>query len=53
MATENAAQEHTVTEEEEVIVRNWQSFGANSDGSYHSPDDELGHLLQKRGLRKV
>jgi hypothetical protein len=53
MPTENATQEHTVTEEEEVIVRNWQSFGANSDGSYHSSDDELGHLLQKRGLRKV
>jgi hypothetical protein len=44
-APENIAQEHTTTEEEEAIVRNWLSDGASSDASYHSPDDELDHLL--------
>jgi hypothetical protein len=53
MAKENVAQEHTTTEEEETIVRNWQSDGIGSDGSYHSPEDELGHLLQNKGLGKV
>jgi hypothetical protein len=52
MATENVAQEHTATEEEEAIVRNWQSDGANSDESYHSPEDELSHLLPKRRAQK-
>jgi hypothetical protein len=59
MMMENVPQEHTTTEEEEAIMRNWQSDGASSDGSYHSPDgsyhspeDELGHLLSKRGARK-
>jgi hypothetical protein len=52
MVTENVAQEHTTTEEDEAIVRNWQSDGTGSDGSYHSPEDELGHLLQKRGAQK-
>jgi hypothetical protein len=56
MATENAAQEHT----EEAIVMNWQSDDSNSDGSknngsprlWHSPEDELGHLLDKRRAQK-
>jgi hypothetical protein len=52
MTTENAAQEHIVAEEEEVIVKNWQSDDCSSDGSYHSPEDELGHLLEKRGDQK-
>jgi hypothetical protein len=52
MATENVTQEHTATEEEEVIVRNWQSDGTNSDGSCHSPEDKLGHLLEKKGAQK-
>jgi hypothetical protein len=52
MMMENAAQEHTAIEEEETIVRNKQSDGASSDGSYHSPEDKLDHLLQKRGAQK-
>jgi hypothetical protein len=44
-APKNAAQEHTMTEEEEAIVRNWQSNESSSVGSYHSPDDELSQLL--------
>jgi hypothetical protein len=40
-------------EEEEVIMKNWQSYGSGSDGSYHSPKDELSHLLEKRGPQKV
>jgi hypothetical protein len=51
-ATENVAQEHTATEAEETIVRNWHSDGASSDGSYHSTEDGLGHLLQNRGTQK-
>jgi hypothetical protein len=35
MATENVAQEHIAIEEEEAIVRNWQSDGTSSDGPYH------------------
>jgi hypothetical protein len=53
MAMEKVAQEHNVTEDEEAIVRNWQSDGVSSDGSYHNPKDEFGHLLHKRGLKKV
>jgi hypothetical protein len=45
MVMENAAQEHIVAEEEEVIMKNWQSDGCSSDRSYHSSEDELGHLL--------
>jgi hypothetical protein len=45
MLTENAAKEHTMVEEEEAIMKNLQSNGSGSDGSYHSPEDELGHLL--------
>jgi hypothetical protein len=63
MVTDNAAQEHIAVEEEEVIVMNSQSIDSNSDGSknigsprlWHSPDDKLNHLLEKRGggLKKV
>jgi hypothetical protein len=52
MSTENAAQGHTTFEEDETIMKNLQSDGSGSDGSYHSPEDELGHLLQKRGAQK-
>jgi hypothetical protein len=52
MVMENAAQEHTTAEEEEDIVKNWQSDGSSFDGSYHSPEDELGHLLEKMGAWK-
>jgi hypothetical protein len=60
MATKNAAQEHTAAEQEEAIVMNWWSDGSNSDGSknngsprlWHSPEDELGHLLEKSGGSK-
>jgi hypothetical protein len=54
MLTENAAQGHTTVEEEEAITKNLQLGGSGSShGSYHSPEDELSHLLEKRGLRKV
>jgi hypothetical protein len=33
MSPENAAQGHTMVEEEEAIMKNWQS---HSSGSYHS-----------------
>jgi hypothetical protein len=57
MATKKATQEYTTVEEEEVIVMNSQSIDSNSDGSknigsprlWHSPDDKLNHLLEKRG----
>jgi hypothetical protein len=52
MSTENAAQGHTTFEEDEAIMKNLQSDGSGSDGSYHSPEDELSHLLQKRGAQK-
>jgi hypothetical protein len=52
MVMENMAQGHTTVEEEEVIMKNWQSDGSGSDGSYHSPEDELSHLLEKRGAQK-
>jgi hypothetical protein len=47
MSMENAAQGHTTVEdEEEAVMKNLQSGGSgSSSGSYHSPDDELGHLL--------
>jgi hypothetical protein len=50
MLMENAAQGHPTVEEEEAITENWQS---DDSGSYHSPEDELGHLLEKTGLKKV
>jgi hypothetical protein len=56
MSTKNAAQGHTTVEEAEAIMKNWQSDGSDSDGSYHSPKNELNHLLEKRGgggLKKV
>jgi hypothetical protein len=52
MSMENAAQGHSMVEEEEAIIKNLQSDGSGSDGSYHSPEDELGHLLEKRGAWK-
>jgi hypothetical protein len=33
-------------------MKNLQSNGSGSDGSYHSSEDELDHLLQKRGAQK-
>jgi hypothetical protein len=59
MATENAAQGHTTIDEEEVTVEiNWQfgdsnNNGSNNSRSYVNLEDELGYLLQKRGLKKV
>jgi hypothetical protein len=59
MAMENAAERHTTADEEEVVVAmNWQSDdsdnnGSNNSGFYENPEDELGYLLQKRGLEKV
>jgi hypothetical protein len=59
MAIENAAERHTTANEEEAAVAmNWQSGnsdnnGSNNSGSYENPEDELGYLLQKRGLEKV
>jgi hypothetical protein len=50
MTTENVAQGYTTVEE--AIMKNWQSDGSSSDGSYHSPEDELGDLLEKRGAQK-
>jgi hypothetical protein len=52
MAMENVSQGHTTVQKEEAIIKNWQSDGSGSDGSYHIPEDELGHLLEKRGTRK-
>jgi hypothetical protein len=50
---ENGAKEHTTVEEEEAIMKNLQSGGSgSSDGSYHSPEDELGHLLEKQRAQK-
>jgi hypothetical protein len=51
MVTENAAERHTTTDEEEAVVAmNWQSGdsdnnGSDNSGSHENPDDELGHLL--------
>jgi hypothetical protein len=59
MATENAAQGHTTIDEEETTVAmNCQSDDFNNNrsdnsGSYESPEDELGYLLQKRGGSKM
>jgi hypothetical protein len=49
MSMENTAQGHTMVEEEEAIINNWQS---DDSGSYRSPEDKLGHLLEKRGGSK-
>jgi hypothetical protein len=59
MVTENAIEHHTTANEEEAVVAmNWQSGdsdnnGCDNSGSYENPDDELGYLLDKRGLEKV
>jgi hypothetical protein len=59
MATENATQGHTTIDEEETTVAmNCQSDDFNNNrsdnsGSYESPEDELGYLLQKRGGSKM
>jgi hypothetical protein len=59
MATENAAERHTTTDEEvAAVAMNWQSDNfdnneSDNSGSYENPEDELGYLLQKRGLKKV
>jgi hypothetical protein len=47
MTIENAAQGHTMVEEEDkAIMKNLQSGGSgSSSGSYHSPKDEFAHLL--------
>jgi hypothetical protein len=55
MSTENAAQGHTMVEEEDktVIMKNLQSGGSgSSSGSYHSPKDEFAHLLPKKRAQK-
>jgi hypothetical protein len=58
MATKNATECHTTTDEEEATVAmNWQSGnsdnnGSNNTGSYESLEDELDYLLHKRGARK-
>jgi hypothetical protein len=58
MVTENAAQGHTIVDEEEVDIElNWQfgdsnNNGSKNSGSYENPEDELGYLLQKRGGSK-
>jgi hypothetical protein len=59
MVTKSVAQGHTIIDEEEAAVAmNWQSGDSNNNGfdnsgSYENSDDELGYLLQKRGLEKV
>jgi hypothetical protein len=58
MATENAAQGHTIVDEEEVVVElNWQFNDSNNNGSensgyYENLVDKLDYLLQKRGAQK-
>jgi hypothetical protein len=55
MATENVAQGHTFGDEEEATaVMNWQSGdsnnnGSGNNGSYESPEDELGFLFLSWG----
>jgi hypothetical protein len=41
-----------MVKEEEATIKNWQSYDTGSDGSYHSLEDELNHLLEKREVRK-
>jgi hypothetical protein len=58
MVTENAAQGHTIVDEEEVIVEiKWlfddsNNNGSDNSGSYENPEDELSYLLQKMGAQK-
>jgi hypothetical protein len=55
MATDNATEHHTTTNEEEATVAmNLQSGdsdnnGSDNSGSYESPENKLGYLLHKRG----
>jgi hypothetical protein len=59
MTTKNATERgKTANEEEDAVAINWQSGdsdnnGSDNSGSYEKPEDELGYLLQKRGLEKV
>jgi hypothetical protein len=59
MTTKNATERGKTANEEEVAVAiNWQSGdsdnnGSDNSGSYEKSEDELGYLLQKRGLEKV
>jgi hypothetical protein len=59
MTTENVAQGHTAGDEEEATaVMNWQSGdsnnnGSGNNGSYESPEDELGYLLLPRGQKDL
>jgi hypothetical protein len=52
------AQGHTTIDEEEIVVAMNSQFddsnsnGFDNSGSYESPEDELGSLLQKRGAQK-
>jgi hypothetical protein len=41
-----------MVEEEEAIIKNLQSDSSDSDRSYHSPEDELDNLLEKRRAQK-
>jgi hypothetical protein len=58
MVTKNAAQGHTIVDEEEVIVEiKWlfddsNNNGSDNSGSYENPEDELSYLLQKMGAQK-
>jgi hypothetical protein len=51
MVMENVTQRHTTANEEEVVVA-MQSGDSDNSGSDESPEDELGYLLHKRGVRK-
>jgi murein tripeptide amidase MpaA len=57
MVTENVVQCHIAGDEEEATaVMNWQSGdsnnnGSGNNGSYESPEDELGYLLLPRGRK--
>jgi hypothetical protein len=56
MVMENVTQRHTTANEEEVVVAmqsgDSDNNGSDNSGSYESPEDELGYLLHKRGVRK-
>jgi hypothetical protein len=48
---------YSVDEEEAAVAMNWQSGdsnnnGSNNSGSYETPKDEFGYILQKRGAQK-
>jgi hypothetical protein len=48
MGTENATQEHTLAEEEEAIIKNWQSDDSDSDRSYQ-PRGQTQSLIREEG----